>query len=148
MLPYILGAVVAGLLIKVVASSTSDKRKKVFISFAMEDEKYRDFLKGQAKNDKSPFDFIDMSVKEPYASQWKKKCRTKIKRCELLIVLLSKHTLTSQGAKWEIKCAKEEDIPVVGMYIKQNENCGIPPELKGKKVITWNWDNLKKIIED
>jgi hypothetical protein len=30
-----------------------------------EDAQYRDFLKGQAKNAKSPFSFMDMPVKEP-----------------------------------------------------------------------------------
>jgi hypothetical protein len=39
------------------------KRKKVFISFAIEDIEYRDFLVSQALRQNSPFDFIDMSVK-------------------------------------------------------------------------------------
>lgn len=30
-------------------------RKRIFISFAMEDKTLRDFLVGQAKNEKSPF---------------------------------------------------------------------------------------------
>jgi hypothetical protein len=54
--------------------------KRIFISFAIEDANLRDFLVGQAKNNKSPFEFIDMSVKEPWDSAWKTKCRTKIKR--------------------------------------------------------------------
>lgn len=39
--------------------------KRIFISFAIEDERLRDFLKGQAKNENSPFEFVDMSVKKP-----------------------------------------------------------------------------------
>ncbi len=38
-------------------------RKRVFIAFAAEDKNYRDFLVGQARNENSPFDFVDMSVK-------------------------------------------------------------------------------------
>ena len=33
--------------------------------FRNEDEKQRDFLKGQALNTKSPFEYVDMSVKKP-----------------------------------------------------------------------------------
>lgn len=48
--------------------------KRVFISFAIEDEKFRTFLVAQAKNENSPFEFTDMSVKEPWDSEWKKNC--------------------------------------------------------------------------
>ena len=40
-----------------------DTRKRVFISFAIEDIQYRDYLVDQARKKHSPFDFIDMSVK-------------------------------------------------------------------------------------
>jgi hypothetical protein len=120
--------------------------KKMFISFAIEDEEYRDHLVTQARNKRSPFDFIDMSVKEPYLSEWKTKCRTKIKSCDGMIVLLSKNTWHSSGARWEIKCASEEKIPIVGMHIKKSDKSAIPPELKGNKIINWSWDNLAKVI--
>ena len=45
--------------------------KRIFISFAIEDERLRDLLVGQARNEKSPFEFVDMSVKEPWDSAWK-----------------------------------------------------------------------------
>ena len=37
--------------------------KCVFVAFAIEDKTYRDFLAGQAKLDKSPFEFTDMSAR-------------------------------------------------------------------------------------
>jgi hypothetical protein len=40
--------------------------KRVFISFAIEDSNLRDLLIGQAKNKRSTFEFIDMSVKQPW----------------------------------------------------------------------------------
>ena len=46
-------------------------RKTIFVAFAMEDERQRDFLKGQSLNTRSPFEYVDMSVKEAYASAWK-----------------------------------------------------------------------------
>lgn len=125
-----------------------DERRRIFISFAIEDSIYRDYLVKQARNERSPFEFIDMSVKEQYKqNEWQARCRTKIKRCHGMIVLLSKNTYYSSGARWEIKCAREEGIPVIGMRVKKNEKGTIPPELKGKRTILWNWGNLQKFID-
>lgn len=57
-------------------------KNRIFISFALENKTSRDFLVGQAKSAKSPFEFVDMSVKQPWDSAWKTNCRTKIKGCE------------------------------------------------------------------
>jgi hypothetical protein len=155
MWPVIIGIGIAALIAESFSDDNSNRkangkvdRKKIFISFAIEDETYRNHLINQARSEKSPFDFIDMSVKQPWnEEEWKKRCRTKIKRCDGMIVLLSKNTWHSSGARWEIKCAKEERIPVIGKHIKKNDLGAIPPELKGKKIIIWSWDNLEKTIK-
>ena len=43
--------------------------KRIFISFAAEDKEYRDLLKGQSLNTKSPFSYTDTSVKEAWSNQ-------------------------------------------------------------------------------
>ena len=130
-----------------VDKKAKDVRKRIFISFAIEDVQYRDYLVQQARNSKSPFDFIDMSVKQKWnENEWKQKCRTKIKRCDGVIALLSNNTYKAGGARWEMKCAIEEKVKIIGMHIKKNDKRAIPPELKGKKIIEWNWDNLEKFI--
>ncbi|MCZ8354111.1 MAG: TIR domain-containing protein [Cyclobacteriaceae bacterium] len=147
MLPLAIGIGITALLLKELFSSSDNSKKRIFISFAIEDVKYRDHLVAQAKSEKTPFSFVDMSVKEPWTEKiWQQKCRTKIRSCDGVIVLLSKNTWHSSGARWEIKCAREEGIPVIGMHIKKNKKGAIPPELKGMKVITWTWDNLAKVI--
>ena len=124
-----------------------NRDKRVFISFAVpEDAKYRNALKAQARKENSPFDFIDMSVKEPWSSDWKNKCRTKIKGCDGVIVLVSSATRHASGVKHEIKCAIEEGIPVRGMYISGTQTYPIPTELSGKRTVYWNWSNLKNFI--
>lgn len=122
-------------------------KKRVFISFSKKDEKYRDYLVKQAKSERSPFEFMDMSVKQPWQeSVWKQKCRSKIKSCDGMIVLLSRNTYHSKGARWEIKCAREEGVPLIGMHVKKDDVGSVPPELRGKKIITWSWDNLDSAI--
>ena len=67
-------------------------KKRIFISFAVEDKVLRDFLVGQARNDNSPFEFYDMSVKTPWDHAWKTNCRTKIKGCDGVIAIITSNT--------------------------------------------------------
>ncbi len=92
--------------------------KRIFTSFAIEDVQVKNLFTGQAKKDEVPYDFVDMSVKEPWSNSWKTRCRTKIKGCDGVIVLVTKNLKQADGAIWEIKCAKEEKIPVLGVYMK------------------------------
>jgi len=67
-------------------------------------------------NTKSPFEYVNMSVKQPYDKEWKERVRTRIKRSDGVIVLMSKNSLTSTGQKWEIECAKEEGKKIRGIW--------------------------------
>jgi hypothetical protein len=63
----------------------------------------RDFLKGHTLHPKNPYEYVDMSIKEAYDSDWKEKVRTRIKRSDGVIVLMSKNSPASSGQKWEIQ---------------------------------------------
>ncbi len=129
---------------------TQDEKKKViFISFSMKDVKYRDHIIEQMRNPKSPFEFIDMSVKQKYKeSEWKKKCRTRIKRSDGVIVLLSKNSWRSKGLRWEVKCAREEKVKILPIHIYKDKDKrgGIPPELERKRAYNWKWETIEKFL--
>ena len=118
-------------------------KKVVFVAFAIEDEGQRDLLKGQSLNTKSPFEYVDMSVKEAYTSEWKERVRTRIRRSDGVIALVSKNSLTSSGQKWEIECAKEEKRPLLGIWVYQGDRT----DLTGVKTVAWTWDAIKNFIE-
>lgn len=120
----------------------SDK-KVVFIAFAIEDEKQRDFLKGQALNTKSPFEYVDMSVKKAYDSDWKEHVRTRIRRSDGVIALVSKNSLSSSGQKWEIACAREEKKSVLGVWAYTDDRTNI----QGLNTKVWTWENIKNFID-
>jgi len=120
--------------------------KRIFTSFAIEDETTRDLFVGQARNEKVPYELVDMSVKEPWSDSWKTRCRTKIKGCHGVIVLISKHLKKADGAIWEIKCAKKEGIPILGVYMKGCDLFDTPDELNGIKKVTWTWDNIASFV--
>ncbi len=117
-------------------------KKVVFIAFAIEDVRQRDFLKGQSLLDTCPFEFVDMSVKESYSSEWKEKVRTRIRRSDGVIVLVSKNSLNSSGQDWEIQCAKEEKKPIIGIRAYNNDLTYLP----GVSTSDWTWDNIKRFI--
>ena len=118
-------------------------KKVVFIAFAIEDERQRDFLKGQSLNTKSPFEYIDMSVKEPYDKDGKDRVRTRIKRSDGVIVLVSKNSLKSSGQKWEIQCAREEGKKIRGIWAYTDDRT----DIEGVYTRVWTWDNIKDFID-
>ena len=116
--------------------------KRIFISFAKEDINLRDLLRGQARNENSPFEYVDMSVKQPWDSQWKTNCRTRIKGCDGMIVIITKNTQNADGQIWEIKCAKEEDVPILGIYGYNSHEGVIPRECGYVRIENWTWQNI------
>lgn len=117
--------------------------KTVFVAFAIEDQRQRDLLKGQSLHPRAPYEFIDMSVKEPYDTGWKDKVRTRIRRSHGVIALVSKSSLTSSGQKWEIQCAKDERKPLLGVWAYSTDRT----KLDGIRTVTWNDANIADFID-
>ncbi len=118
-------------------------KKVIFVAFAIEDERQRDFLKGQSLNTQSPFEYIDMSVKDAYSSKWKERVRTRIRRSDGVIALVSKNSLTSSGQKWEIACAREEKRRVLGIWAYTDDRTN----LSGVRTVVWKWNAIKDFID-
>ncbi|MDE1550025.1 TIR domain-containing protein [Jeotgalibaca caeni] len=118
-------------------------KKTIFIAFSMEDKIQRDFLKGQSLNTNSPFEYIDMSVKEAYDTEWKKHVRTRIRRSDGVIVLVSKNSLKSSGQKWEILCSKEERKKILGIWAYSGDRTNI----EGLNTKVWTWENIRTFID-
>ncbi len=118
-------------------------KKRVFVAFAIEDERQRDLLKGQSLHPKSTFEYVDLSVKEAYETGWKEKVRTRIKGCHGMIALVSKNSAGSEGEKWEIACAQEEKKPILGVRAYADDKSTIA----GITVKDWTKDNLSDFID-
>lgn len=120
--------------------------KRVFIAFASEDIRQRDLLKGQSLNTAVPFEYVDMSVKEPYSNEWKSKTRARIRGSNGVVALLSKNSSRADGQLWEIQCAITESKPLMGMYAYNNDRT-IPPGFPASKVRDWTWENVRRFID-
>jgi hypothetical protein len=121
-------------------------KKRIFVSFAIEDSSARDLLVGQMRNSRTPFEWLDYSVKQAWSSSWKTNCRTRIRGCDGLIGLISKNTASADGQLWEIQCAYEENVPVMLMFIS-NDRPNLPNWLAQKRINVWNWDNINSFLD-
>lgn len=119
--------------------------KVVFIAFAKEDEGIRNLFTGQRVHPDTPFEFTDMSVKDPYSSEWKERVRTRIRRSDGVIALISSNTPRATGQLWEIKCAVEGK-PLRGIWIEDGYRTK-PPEMGTASCVNWTWDNVAAFID-
>lgn len=121
--------------------------KKAFISFDYDhDADIKTMLVGQSKNPDSPFAIADFSIKEA-SSTWKAEAHTRIKKCDVVVVLCGLHTDSASGVSTELTIAKEEGVPyfLLAGYpegaIKKPKSAS-----SSDKVYKWTWDNLKRLI--
>ena len=121
--------------------------KKVFIAFAIEDKFARDNLVHQSNQLHTPFEFLDMSVQEPFTSMWKTQCRERIKECQGVVAFISRNTPSATGACWEMQTAIDEGIPIRGFWVHKDDLCCKPSELGSTRVDYWTWDNVKSFID-
>jgi len=122
------------------------RRVTIFIAFAKEDEAARNLFTGQRIHPRTPFEFIDMSVKMPYTSGWKDRVRARVRRSDGVIALVSRNTPRATGQLWELKCAKAEKKPRLGIWIEDRYRVK-PPEMGSAPCRTWRWSNVSNFID-
>ncbi|MBB4577281.1 MULTISPECIES: hypothetical protein [Rhizobium] len=118
-------------------------KKVIFVAFAIEDESIRDMIKGQSLNTGTPFEYIDMSVKEAYESDWKNKVKTRILRSAGVLVIATKNSISSTGQNWEIACAHEVGVPVRGIWAYKDDHT----QIAGVETMEWTWANISNWID-
>jgi hypothetical protein len=123
-------------------------KKRTFISFDYDhDFDLKNLLLGQAKNPDTPFDIMDFSIKEAISTAWKAKARTRIKGCDVVIVICGQHTDTATGVAAELTITQEEKVPYFLLWGRADKTCLKPTTAKAAdKIYKWTWDNLKRLI--
>lgn len=107
-------------------------KKKMFISYCKEDERYKHLTTAWSKNKKFDVSFDDRSTDFSVNSDKKKeveKCIKKdIKSCDTLVAIVGKDTHKSKWVDFEIKTAHELQKKVVGVCT--DKDCKIPESLE------------------
>jgi MTH538 TIR-like domain (DUF1863) len=119
--------------------------KRVFISFIIEDENAVKGLRLLAKNPGySDLEFYDESVRVPInsvdAPYIKRRIREKIRRCGVILCLISDTTHTSSWVTWELETAIEMEKPIVAMAVKSVDRATLPAPIRNKGVRFYPWD--------
>ncbi len=122
-------------------------KKKIFISFDFDNDKaLKDFIVGQAKNDDSPFEISDHSLKEAAPEKdWLDRAKAAIGRADVFIIMLGPKTKNASGVLKELNVANEkgkDKFQIIG-YRDGSEDWAVTG---GGRVYRWNWDNLKKLL--
>ncbi len=123
---------------------------RAFISFDFDhDETEKVLFVGQGKNSKTPFSIQDWSAKSSMAqSKWEAIVKEKINKCNMVIVLSGKTMASATGVAKEIAMAKDQDVPVFGVYIDgANTSSNLPNGLLRNRTIAWKWDGISDAID-
>lgn len=121
-------------------------KTKVFISFDFDNDKFiKDMMVKQARLPHSPFEISDWSMKEAAPERnWQAKARERIKRCDVVMIMLGPNTWRAPGVLKEIAIAIQEGvkrIQVIGY--RDREYTPIPG---GGQLYRWTWDNLERAL--
>jgi len=123
---------------------------RAFISFDFDhDETEKTLFVGQSKNSKTPFSIEDWSSKSSLPqAEWEALIKEKINKCNMLIVLSGQTMASATGVSKEITMAKDQDVPVFGVYVDgANTSSNLPSGLARNRTISWNWDDIASAID-
>lgn len=121
-------------------------KKRVFISFDFDNDRVlKDFIIGQSKNEDSPFDVIDHSLKEAAPEKdWERKAAAAIARSEIVLVMVGERTHRASGVLKEVAMARKAGVKIVQIIGYKDGNYTPVPD--AGRLYAWNWENLKKLL--
>lgn len=123
---------------------------RAFISFDFDhNETEKDLFVGQSKNSKTPFSIQDWSAKSSMPqSKWEAIVEEKIKKTNMVIILVGKYMASATGVKKEIKMAKDNNVPIFGVYVGgADANSNLPDGLARSRVVKWEWEKIAGKID-
>ena len=122
-------------------------KTRVFISFDYDhDSILKEFLVGQSRNDDSPFEIADWSIKTA-SPGWKNEARRRIRASDVVAVICGQHTHTATGVAIELSIAQDEGIPYFLLRGYRDKTCTRPTTARpSDKMYEWTWENLKSLI--
>lgn len=123
---------------------------RAFISFDYDHNSTSKVLfAGQAKYSKTPFNIEDWSSKSSLPqNQWERLIEAKINQCNMLIVLVGKFMASASGVDKEVEFAKNNNIPVFGVYVDgANSTNTLPDGLQRNRTIAWEWDRIASAVD-
>lgn len=123
---------------------------RAFISFDFDNNSGEKlYFVGQSVNSRTPFNIEDWSSKNHLPqNEWEKLLKSKINKCNILIVLVGLKSYTATGVMKEIEFAKSLNVPYFGIYVgKADVNTPLPTGLARNRTIVWTWSGIANAID-
>ncbi len=124
---------------------------RAFVSFDFDhNQTEKALFAGQAKSDSpTPFTVQDWSSRTslPQAT-WEAEIKKKIGRTNMCIVLVGKTMASATGVAKEIAMAKEQKVPVFGVYVGGATSISnLTVGLARNRTVGWNWDKVAVVVD-
>lgn len=121
--------------------------KKVFVSFDFDNDKgIKNFVMGQAKLPTSPFSGADWSMKEAAPQRnWEEVAERRIKQCDIVLVMVGRHTHKASGVLKEVQMARKHNVPVA-QIIAYKDLINPTPVPNAGRLYRWSWDTLRQLL--
>jgi len=118
----------------------------IYVSFDYDNDAIlKQFVIGQSKLPESPFDVVDHSIKQAVSGNWEAEAETRIKKSDVVLVVVGQQTHSAQGVKKEIAIARKHNKKVAQVIGYKDSNPTPVPD--AGRLYRWSWDNLKTILE-
>ena len=121
--------------------------KRLFVSFDYDNDRIlKEFVIAQSKLADSPFNVVDLSLKEAAPEPtWEDKARVAISNADVVMVILGPKTASAQGVIKEIAMARDEGVPIFQMigYKDGSSDWAVP---NAGRAYVWSWENLKNLL--
>lgn len=121
-------------------------KKVIYVAYANEDKKRRDQLNGIHIDTTRPFKFVDLPEGDIHDDKWKEKVRKKVMQSDGVIALISKHTLSSGGQRWEIECASDEEKKMIGLWAYDDDTTR-PAVIERYRTVHWTKEDIGSFID-
>ncbi len=121
-------------------------KKRAFFSFDFdEDQNLKVHMVGQMKLPTSPFEGADWSMKEAAPQRnWEQEAEARIKRCDIVVVLVGPKTHKAPGVLKEVAMARRLEKPIVQIIgYKDSSPTAVP---NAGRLLKWTWDNMSNVL--
>lgn len=124
---------------------------RAFVSFDFDHNlTQKNLFCGQcASSSPTPFTVEDWSSSSTLPqAEWEKKLKAKINSCHMVIVLVGKSMGSATGVAKEIGFAKDQDVPVFGVYVDgAGTSSTLPTGLARNRTIAWDWTKIANAVD-
>ncbi len=121
---------------------------RLFVACAPQDAKFSELIGAKARADRLPLVLAGFGEGRVDEIGWQLECRRRIRSARALVVLISPHTSGSPRALWQVRCARELGLPVVGITVSfEDEIEGGRGEVVGmESIVGWKWKTIAAML--